>query len=323
VSAGPDDPATAAVGASGLGEADCVLLLALRAWAPAGQPGMGGLSDKHPHAQLVDRLAPSWARRMLDVQGDGTTGAGDRAEARERLRDAHRNEVRVDLGRVHASWWARGLREESPSVRRAVVAAAPEPIRARVQAELLLDNDDLQAERAADPEVLAWACSLWTERLVGGEPRKADDPSVIVAMAGPSLRDGYRLCRYAGEIKLALAGQARADWASGFVASSGPEFAVIARHDIQSTPTAKMPQRRLAARIGLLTIARLLADCEPFRVRWALQHWPYTIAKLVRALMPPAAKRSPVMMHVESEVLKAAGDRLGVAWSKTTRPGVP
>jgi hypothetical protein len=312
VSAGPDDPATAAVGASGLGEADCVLLLALRAWAPAGRPGMGGPSDKHLYAPLLDRLEPSWVWRVLEGQRDATTGAGDRAEARERLREAHRNEARVDLARLHPSWWARGLREESPSVRRAVVAAAPEPIRARVQAELLLDNDDLQAERAADPEVLAWACSLWTERLVGGEPRKADDPPVIVDMADLSVRSGYRLCRYAGEIKLALAGQARADWASAFAASSGPEFVVIAQHDIRSTPTAKMPPRRLAARIGLLTIARLLADCEPFRVRWALQHWPYTIAKLVRALMPPAAKRSPVMMHVESEVLKAAGDRLNL-----------
>jgi hypothetical protein len=54
-----------------------------------------------------------------------------------------------------------------------------------------------------------------------------------------------------------------------------------------------------------------------------LQHWPYTIAKLVRALMPPAAKRSSVIMQVESAVLKAAGDRLDVARSNTTRPGVP
>src|SRR5262249_61598380 len=132
-----------------------------------------------------------------------TTGPGDRAEARERLRDAHRNETRVDLARLHPSWWARGLREESPAVRRAVVAAAPEPIRARVQADLLLDNDDLRAERPADPEVLEWACSLWTERLVGGEPRKADDPPIIVAMSGLSLRDSYRLCRYPWGRKLA------------------------------------------------------------------------------------------------------------------------
>ena len=124
---------------------------------------------------------------------------------------AHRAEARVDLARVHPSWWARGLREESPTVRRAVVATAPEPIRGRVQAELLLDNDDLRAERPADPEVLEWACTLWTERLVGGEARRPDDPPIIVAMSELSPRAGYRLCRYAGEFKLALAGQGRAD----------------------------------------------------------------------------------------------------------------
>src|SRR5262249_30808766 len=154
----------------------------------------------HPHARLLARLEPSWARRMLDGEGGSTTGAGDRVEARERLREAHRAEARVEPARVHPSWWARALREESPSVRRAVVAAAPEPIPSRVQAGLLLDNDDLRAERPADPEVLAWACSLWTERLVGGEPRKADDPPVILMMSGLSPRAAHRLCRYAGEI---------------------------------------------------------------------------------------------------------------------------
>jgi hypothetical protein len=205
------------------------------------------------------------------------------------------------------------LREESPSVRRAVVAAAPEPLRSRVQAALLLDNDDLRAERPADPEVLEWACSLWTERLVGGEPGQDDDPPVIAAMSGLSLRASYRLCRYAGELKLALAGQpGAAEWARAFAATVGPEFAVIARHDLRaaSSAVAKLPPRRRSARIGLLTIARLLADAEPFRARWALQHWPYAIAKLVRSLMPPAAKRSPVMMQVEAEILKTARDRL-------------
>ena len=251
----------------------------------------------------------------------GHDRSGRPGRARERLAGAHRTEARVDLARVHPSWLARGLREESPTVRRAVVAAAPGPIRSRVQAELLLDNDDLRAERPADPEVLAWASVLWTERLVGGEPRKADDPPVIVAMAGLSPRDGYRLCRYAGEIKLALAGQHRAEWAGAFAATAGPEFAVIARHDVKSTPAAKRPRRRLPARIGLLTIARLLADCEPFRVRWALQHWPYSIAKLVRAATPPDAKRSPVMMHVESAILRAAWDRLCLRGPTSARPG--
>lgn len=292
---------------SGLGEADRVLLLALRAWAPAGRAAAG--SGRAPHARVLGRLEPSWARRMLDGESR-TVGAMDRAEARRRLRETHEAEARVDPARVHPSWWGRALREESPTIRRAVVAAAPDRIRGRVQAELLLDNDDLKAERPADPQVLAWACSLWSERLVGGEPRR-DDPPVIAAMSDLSPRSAYRLCRYAGEIKLALAGFGRPEWAVAFARTAGPEFAAVARHDGKSVAGSKLPARRLPARIGLLTIARLLADCEPFRVRWALQHWPYAIAKLVRALMPPAEKRSAVMMHVESEVLKAARDRLG------------
>jgi hypothetical protein len=292
----------------GLDEADRVLLTALRAWAPAVRDG-----EANPGTPLLDRLEPSWAQRLSDGEAAGPTAApGDRAAARDRLRQAHRAEARLDPNRVHASWWIRGLREESPSVRRAIVAAAPGPIRAAVQAGLLLDNDDLRPERPPDPEVLAWACVLWTERLVGGEPDRPDDPPVVAAMSGLSPRAGYRLCRYAGEIKLALDGQGEADWAIAFAASSGPEFAVVARHDVRSTSAAagKLPLRRLPARIGLLTIGRLLADGEPFRVRWALQHWPYAIAKLIRALMPPAAKRSPVLMHVESEVLRAAWDRV-------------
>jgi hypothetical protein len=314
---GADDPASGTATPSVRGESDRILLLALRAWAPAGRPGRtaDGSPSVNPHLRLLARLEPSWARRLSEAEEHGSTGANDRSEARECLQEAHRTEARVDLNRVHPSWWVRGLREESPSVRRAIVATAPEPIRGRVQSELLLDNDDLRSEWPADPEVLAWACSLWTERLVGGEMRKAGDPPVIAAMTALSPRAGYRLCRYAGELKLELAGQHRTEWASTFAASAGPEFVVIARHDVRSSSAAaaKLPPRRVRARIGLLTIARLLSDCEPFRVRWALQHWPYAIAKLVRGLMPPAAKRSPVMMHVETEVLKVAGDRLSGA----------
>jgi hypothetical protein len=288
----------------GLDEADRVLLTALRAWAPAAREG-----EAIPESRLLGRLEPSWADRLLH---GAAAAPADRAAARERLKQAHRAEARLDPNRVHPSWWIRGLGEESPSVRRAVVAAAPAPIRLAVQAGLLLDNDDLKSERPPDPEVLAWACALWTERLVGGEADRPDDPPVIAAMSGLSPRAGYRLCRYAGEIKLALDGQSDVEWANRFAASAGPEFAAVSRHDVRSTSASagKRPLRRLPARIGLLTIARLLADAEPFRVRWALQHWPYAIAKLIRALMPPAAKRSPVVMQVESEVLRAARNRL-------------
>ncbi len=299
-----------------LEDADRALLLSMSVWAPSGRRGSTADASGDDHrSRLLGRLEPSWAGRLLESEGPGRgepIGAIDRSEARERLRQAHRAEARVDPARVHPSWWARALQDESPSVCRAVVAAAPESIRGRVQSELLLDNDDLRAERPVDPQVLAWTLSLWTERLVGGEPDRPDDPPVIAAMSDLSLRDGYRLCRYAGEIKLALGGSQRAAWLREFADSAGPEFAAIAIEDIRATPAGKLSPRRLAARIGLLTIARLLSDCEPFRVRWALQHWPYTIAKLVRTLMPPAVKRSPVMMQVESEVLKTAWERLNL-----------
>ena len=323
MSVGADDPAAGAGGGSGLGEADRVLLLALRAWAPAGP---GGRWASRRRAIPTRGSWPGSSPRGPGACATSTrTARPERATGPrrgERLREAHRTEARVDLARVHPSWWARGLREESPAVRRAVVAAAPGPIRPGCRRSSC--STTTTCGRSVRPIPRSWRgrASLWTERLVGGEPRKADDPPVIVAMAGLSPRDGYRLCRYAGEIKLALAGQRRAEWADDFAATAGPEFAVIARHDVRSTPGRRScPARRLPARIGLLTIARLLADCEPFRVRWALQHWPYAIAKLVRALMPPAAKRSSVMMHVESEVLKAAGDRLRLRGPTCARPG--
>ncbi len=73
-----------------------------------------------------------------------------------------------------------------------------------------------------------------------------------------------------------------------------------------------MPIRHRAARLGVLTLARLLANCEPFRLRWALQHWPYPTAKLIRSLMPSAAERSELLVEWESLILKTAWDRLNL-----------
>ncbi len=297
------------------GEADHVLLLATRAWAPA--PRGGAMESAGPHdatRRLLERLERSWAGRLLRLAEDQAAVPGaiaiDRAEARERLRQVHRAEARINPERVHPTWWARGLAQESPSVRRAVVASAPGSIRGRVQSQLLLDNDDLGSERPASAEVLGWASALWTERLVGGEPNRPDDPPVIVAMTGGSLRAAYRICRLAGEIKLAMAGSGRSRHGRvlAFVATAGPELQSVAQQDVQSSmaAAAKLPPHRLGTRLGLLTFARLLTDCEPFRVRWALQHWPYAIAKLTRSLMPPADRRTPALLHAESEILKGA-----------------
>jgi hypothetical protein len=86
----------------------------------------------------------------------------------------------------------------------------------------------------------------------------------------------------------------------------------MARHDVEAGRSSTLPLRRHKARIGLVTFARLLADAEPFRLRWALQHWPYPIAKLVRSLMPPTGRRSTSLLDWESLVLKTAWDRLNV-----------
>lgn len=323
--AGPNRP-------SDLGEADRILLMALRTWGgrsreqavdAAAPDGPGTLRSR-----LWDRLEPSWGHRLRDAwdRGDGSTGPGalDPASAREELERAHRAAAHVDPVRVHPSWWVRALREESPTVRRIVVAAAPEPVRNPVQAGLLLDNDDLRTDRTPDPDVLAWVMSLWSERLVGGGPVRSDDPPAIVALSGLAPRAGYRLCRCAGIAKLVLAGQAaldhdstpagraRGEWFRDRLAFAGPEFGAVARHDVKAFQGTKLPGHRRTARLGLLTLARLLTDCEPFRVRWALQHWPYTIAKLTRSLMTQDAKRSPVVARVESQVLKTAWDRLNL-----------
>ncbi len=71
-----------------------------------------------------------------------------------------------------------------------------------------------------------------------------------------------------------------------------------------------MGRRRRLASLGLSTIARLLAGCEPYRVRWSLQHVPYPVAKRIRSIMSVAPTVSDQVRHLEIAVLKAAWTRL-------------
>ena len=93
-----------------------------------------------------------------------------------------RRRRRVDLRRVHPSWLVRALREESPAVQRLVAASLADSLRDQMQAGLLLDSQDLDSERAAVPEVASWVMALWTERLVGGEAERADDPPALIVL---------------------------------------------------------------------------------------------------------------------------------------------
>ncbi len=281
---------------------------------------------------FYEHLAPALVEKLraTNVSGLGFA-AVEPSSALARLRQMHAATARVDLGRVHPSWWIRALQEESPAVRRSVAASFPDASRYHVQAGLLLDSRDLRSERPASPEVMDWILSLWSERLVGGEAERADDPPAIMVLSRLSLRTGYRLCRVAGLSKVLLANRvgdftfdpldrARLDWLGTAMADADEAIRRLATDDVAASLSLRLTPRRRIARLGLLTVARLLADSEPFRCRWALQHWPYPAVKWVRAMMPRTAGAESPPGQGEPRILKAAWERLslegrlGLAW---------
>jgi hypothetical protein len=308
-----------------LTDADRAFLLAMAAWGAPPQPDQapaGVAPDSR--ARLRRRLAQASFPGVCDALLHDSSLAVFREphQAKERLTRMHMAGARVEPEQVHPSWWVRALREESPAVQRLVVRAMPASLREPLQSGLLLDLEDLRSERAASAEVASWVLALWTERLVGGEVDRSDDPPAIIALCRLSPRSGYRLCRLAGLCKLILAGQIEADAGRSsnrtrhkWLESRLPvdtDLKTMARLDVEAGRSSKLPPRRHQARIGLVTLGRLLADVEPFRLRWALQHWPYPMAKLVRSLMPPAGSRSTALLEWESLVLKTAWGRLNV-----------
>jgi hypothetical protein len=309
-------------------ESDLAMMLAAQIWGCLGQ-AIGAATDRQDEPvertqDLWRRLEPSWLRRLGNPWDHFGALAGDRARALERLRRMHEASIRVDLRQVHPSWCVRALAQESPSVRRVVARYAPTHLREPIRIGLGLDADDLAGERPADPEVSSWAQQLWTERLVGGAPPRPDDALAIAVLSRLSLRAGYAVCRLAGDIKCRLAGRVLAESSAGklrgariiaiqnALGSADAAFREQAVRDLESRTLARVRARHLPARLGAQTLARLLADCEPFRVRWALQHWPYGIAKVIRALMPAPAQLSAALSEGETLVLKTAWDRLNL-----------
>jgi hypothetical protein len=320
-------------------EADLALVLASVAWAGLGSP-LASLPNDHAvsgpaGARQWHRLERSWAERLRALSGGRCTVPSQPATAQERLRHMHAASMRVDLNRVHPSWCVRALQEESPAVRRVVAASVPDSLRDCLRRGLLLEAHDLTGERLADPDVLSWALVFWAERLVGGDPSRALDPPVIAILTQYRARVGYAVCRLAGAIKLELVGRqpplerpgptwaARKKWIEDSATGTDPQFFEQVSRDLQSKSLAKVPARHRAARIGAQTLARLLADCEPFRVRWALQHVPYPIAKLVRSLMPPSGSRPAFISQGETRVLQTAWDRLKLEGRVPAHPGDP
>jgi len=267
-----------------LGATDRALLRALIAW---GGPGAGGPGWNGLATAWKERLAAAW---------EGEAAAGPDG-ARASLAAEHRAEARPDLGRIHSSWFVRGLAGESPAVQRALAAAGPPRVREAIRRGLGLGADDLATDRPTHPEALRWAGVLWAERLVGGPARRPDDPPIVVAMAGLGASSLYRLVHLAGLAKLACAlagGPAAAhvrvrprdaDRLSAFRASwaePDPRLVRLALWDLDDRVGA---DRFETAVLGLATVGRLLATADPHRARWALQRLPYPVAKLVRNRM--------------------------------------
>jgi hypothetical protein len=322
-----------------MSDSDRAFLLAAAAWTeqpelaqPATEP-----CETAPHesassetvsallAGFRGRLSGAWLQTLLAaLDRDGRPESmSDRGRSLDTLRKMHQAMAAADLARVHPTWLVRALLEESPAVQRLVAASFTGTARHRVQAGLLLDSRDLVSERSAAPEVASWVMGLWTERLIGGEPERPDDPPALIVLARLSPRAGYRLCRMAGICKLILAGepphhrhagvdQTRYDWLADRLANVNADLRALARRDVASSQASKLPPRHQPARIGLTTIARLLADIELFRIRWALQHWPYPVAKLIRSLLPSSPSRPSALLESESLILRTAWDRLNL-----------
>jgi hypothetical protein len=318
---------TQAARPAGASDSDRALLLALEAWADRSRPG--GSSGPHPGGEhdfilrFWDWLDPAWVERLCARSTHELTSdeVSSSTAALDRLRTLHAESARVDLGRAHPSWWVRALKDESPAVQRAVTAAVAEPAKSALQNGLLLDSDDLKTERPPSPEVLGWVRALWAERLVGAEPERPDDSPALIVLARLSPRTGYRVCEMAGLAKLALAGQdsgknpgalERRNWLVTHLPAGDAELLSLARQDIQSGLASGVPRHHRWARIGLATVARLLAGCEPVRLRWALQHWPYPLAKVIRSLLAPSPGRPLAPPRLDLVFLKTAWDRLSV-----------
>lgn len=239
----------------------------------------------------IDLAATAWG---------STPQAPGAAAALEKLARLHRQEARADLARVHSTWLVRAAQYESPAVRAIVAGFGPPSVQSALRAAL---GEPRSPDRRPHPEVLDWALALWTERLIGGEPQRDDDPPVIAALTRLSPRGTYRLWLEVGQTKRRLAADP----------DQRPEIRDFLKRDIDAAEQAPFGFRRRTALLGLLTAARLLADCELFRSRWALQHLPYPFVKQIRRFTPPPDQRSSALSQLEGRILKIAWDRLASA----------
>jgi hypothetical protein len=304
---------------SGYELADLVLLQCALAWGFPEPPAAS--------TSIWDRLEPAWRERLKSATrgGNGTSPE----QALDHLRESLRQQSCASLDQVHASWWIRALQDESPAVRRLVASLGTPRVSLAVRAAFGIGAEELQGARLPDTEIARWVLALWSERLVGGEPLAADDPLVIVALAGLAPVGLYRLSYQAGLAKLVLAEdpegalvrhpnwRASGDWYRGvFLDRIGPDELrpqALASSDLRQDPgISRLTERRRLATLGLTTLARLLVAAEAFRVRWALQHVPYPVAKRIRSIMARNPEVGGGLLQTEAMILEAVWRRLAL-----------
>jgi hypothetical protein len=284
--------------------ADRALLAACRGWS------------EDVDARFWNGFEPGW-RQLLQSGWDEARQLSP-GEARDRVRLEREAQAHPDWSRIHPSWWLRALKDETPAVQRAVVTHAPSSIRAPLQAGLGLSDEDLRAQATPQPEALNVALTLWAERLVGDWPDR-DDPPAIRALTRLDLNEITQLIAATGLAKSTLAG-------ANLPADTPQSHARTLQLKVQAAFTALDPQLKTQAQadvarygqvrrdklgsIGLITFARLLEVAEPYRVRWALQHLPYPVAKLLRTLMTRAHPGDSTVVRRESEILQLSWDHL-------------
>jgi hypothetical protein len=282
------------------------LLDALKAW--------GGTDA----SECLDRFAPGRRASLRWEWSHGPRRDDDPEAALERLRRAHRTQTRPDLSRIHVSWWMRALRDETESVRLAVVAALPRAVADAFAAEFPQSVESRAPERAAEPGTLQGALALWSSQLVGDLPERADDPPVIAALTRLDAPSLARLIRTTGLAKWALTAvtppsaldhrdHERFESFRRAPAATDARFVRAAEKDVAALHAT---DPRAPDRAGLATFARLLNSADLFRARWALQHLPYATAKIVRALMGPDPRKTALLARWESDVFRVAVDHL-------------
>jgi hypothetical protein len=294
--------------------ADRAFLNAWRGWERTTSP------------RLWDRIGPEWRGTLRLAQEAGVDL--DPEAARGQLRREHAAMARPDLGRVHPSWWVRALQQEPRSVQRAVTASLPPPLRAPLMAGLDLSPADLETDRPPHPEAVRSVLALWTERLIGDLPERPDDPPAICALTRLGPRRLVRLARVCGLAKWTLAaGEAAARSGAdrvrvdSFCRTFGRIDERVRVRAVRDLESVDREGRHFQVRLGWLTLARLLSLTDPYRVRWALQHLPYPVAKATRALMPRPSRPNLGWLRWEAAVLRTAWHRLR-AEGRLQDPGI-